>query len=418
MAKVLTAKSVEAEKSDRGGRKEIADAALPGLYLVVQPSGSKSWALRYRFGGRPRKMTLGAYPAFGLKEARISAREALQLIEHGRDPGAEKVDAKRRLRERDELDRDTVAAVVGLFIRRHVSQNRTAKDQARIFEVDVLPKWGRRRIQDITKRDAVELLDGIVDRGSPVMANRVRALLNTMFNWAEGRDIIQKNPLDGVKPPTTEKSRERVLDDSEIRLFWRACDAIDQPFGPLFKLLLLTAQRRGEVAEMTDSEIDQDLWTIPGARTKNGDEHLVPLSGPAQAILGGVDRIGRGMGYVFTTTGLAPVSGFTRAGDRLRGKMAEIASAAVGAPVEIKPFTLHDLRRTATTGMARLGFPRDVTEAVINHRSGTRSGVAGIYNRFTYAKEKRQALEAWSRLVLELVDGAADNVVRLADAGR
>lgn len=416
MAKALTAKAIEAAKGDPAKRYELPDAALVGLYFVVQPSGAKSWALRYRFGGKPRKMTLGRYPALGLKEARIEAGRALQRLEHGEDPGAAKIEAKRKAAVADEPDRDTVAAVIDLFLRRHASRNRRADDVAAMFRRDVLPKWGARRIQDVTRRDVVELLDAIVDRGSPITANRLRAHLNTLFGWAKGRDVVAANPLDGVKPPAPEKPRDRVLDDAEVRLFWRACDALGQPFGPLFKLLLLTGQRRGEVGEMTDRELAGDLWIIPATRSKNGDEHTVPISTAARAVLASVQRIDGRAGYVFTTTGAAPVSGFTRASDRLRAKMTEIAAKAAGEPVEIAPFTLHDLRRTAATGMAGLGFPPHVVEAVLNHRSGTRRGVAGVYNRFAYTDEKRAALEAWGRHVGALVEGRADNVVKLGAA--
>ncbi|WP_295047461.1 site-specific integrase, partial [uncultured Paracoccus sp.] len=326
----------------------------------------------------------------------------------GRDPAAEVKAAKA---PKPEADRDKFGAVVDLFMRRHASRNRRADDVAAMLKREVLPKWADRDIYDITKRDVIDVLDAIVDRGSPVSANRLRAHLNTLFNWAKGRDIITANPLDGVKPPAPETARDRVLTDDEIKLFWTACDAIGQPFGPLFKLLLLTGQRRGEVGGMTDREINGTVWTIPAARSKNGDEHTVPLPAAAVALLEGVPRIaGRG-GYIFTTTGASAVSGFTRAKDRLD---AEIVKLNQGEPVPA--FTLHDLRRTAATGMAGLGFPPHVVEAVLNHRSGTRRGVAGVYNRFTYADEKAAALEAWSRRVLSLVEGRADNVVSIGEA--
>lgn len=407
----LKAATVETmQATDR--RQEIPDDLCTGLYLVVQPTGKKSWQVRYRHGGVHRRMTLASFPTLSLAAARVRAREVMAAASEGRDP-AEEVKAEKAPKPKPEDDRDTVAAVIDLFLRRHASRNRRADDVAAMFRRDVLPKWGTRRIQEVTRRDAVELLDAIVDRGSPITANRVRAHLNTLFNWAKGRDIVGANPLDGVKPPAPEKARDRVLSDDEVRLFWRACEALGQPFGPLFKLLLLTGQRRGEVGEMVEREVVGDIWTIPAARSKNGDEHAVPLSAVARDVLDGVHRIGGRAGYVFTTSGEAPVSGFTRASDRLRAKMAAIASADAGEPVEIAPFTLHDLRRTAATGMAGLGFPPHVVEAVLNHRSGTRRGVAGVYNRFNYAVEKRAALEAWGRFVVSLVEGRAGNVVRI-----
>ena len=417
MARALTTKAVEAAKPDPAKRREIPDGIVAGLYLVVQPSGSKSWALRYRFGGKPAKLTLGRWPIMKLADARKAAAEAVEKIDHGEDPARAKKAAKAAQMEAQADDRDKFANVVELFLKRHASRNRRADDVAAFFRREVLDQWGARKIHEISKRDVIEVLDGIVDRGSPVSANRLRAHLNTLFNWCKGRDIVQVNPLDGIKPPAPETPRDRVLSDDELRLFWRACDALGQPFGPLFKLMLLTGQRRGEVGGMTEREIAGDLWTIPGARTKNGDEHTVPLASAARDVLAAVERIKGPAGYIFTTNGKTPVSGFTRATNRLRETMAEIAAEDAGQPIEVAPFTLHDLRRTAATGMAGLGFPPHVVEAVLNHRSGTRRGVAGVYNRFSYADEKRAALESWARQVVELVEGRPGNVVPIAGAG-
>ena len=413
MARALTAKAVEALKADPEKRIEVPDPALSGLYLVVQPSGSKSWALRYRFGGKPAKLTLGRWPVMGVADARAAATEALDTLDHGRNPAGEK---KAREEAAAQTNRDTVAAVIELFLRRHASHNRRGEDVAAMFKREIMKKWGEREIQSIGKRDVIEVLDAIVDRGSPVTANRLRAHLNTLFNWAKGRDIVQANPLDGIKPPAPEKPRDRVLTDDEIRLFWNACDGLAYPFGPLYRILLLTGQRLREVAEMTWREVDGNTWTLPADRSKNGDEHVIPLSPEVLAILGGLPRIGR---YAFTTTGETPVSGFTRAKARLDKLMGEAVNKDLpeGAePVAIPPFTIHDLRRTAATGMAGLRFPPHVVEAVLNHRSGTRRGVAGVYNRFDYAEEKRAALDAWARRVAALIEGEAENVVRIERA--
>ncbi len=401
MAKALTARAVETVKPDPIKRVEIPDAALPGFYLILQPSGAKSWALRYRHGGRPRKLTLGRYPAFGLKEARSEAGKALQLLEHGTDPGVVKKAAQGEAREIENTDRDKMATVIDLFIRRHAQRNRRWRDVLAMFRREVLPEWGDKRIQDITKREAVNLLDAIVDRGSPITANRLRAHLNTLFGWAKHRDIITSSPLEGIKPPAPEKPRDRVLSDQEIRWFWKACDKLGQPFGRLYQFLLLTGQRLREGAEMTEGEVLGTVWTIPAARSKNGDAHTVPLSGAALHVLASLRRI-RG-NFLFTTTGTSPISGFTRAKARLDSIMTDIASHEAGQLVEIVPFTIHDLRRTAATGMAGLRFPPHVVEAVLNHKSGTRRGVAGVYNRFDYADEKRTALDAWAARLMEIV---------------
>lgn len=412
MARALTTRAVENMKPDQGKRFEVPDPGLTGLYLVVQPSGSKSWALRYRLSGKPAKLTLGKWPIMGVADARAAATAAIEEVEHGRDPAAAKKAAKASTAQ--DADRDKVSSVIDLYLKRHASRNRRADDVAAMFRREIMEKWGKREIHSITKRDVIEILDAVVDRGSPITANRLRAHLNTLFNWAKGRDIIEANPLDGIKPPAPEKPRDRVLTDCEIRLFWNACEGLEYPFGPLYRLLLLTGQRLREVAEMTWREIDGDTWTLPASRTKNGDEHVIPLSAESRAILDRLPRVGR---FLFSTTGTTPVSGFTRAKERIDKLMAKAVNKDLpeGAePVTIPAFTIHDLRRTAATGMAGLRFPPHVVEVVLNHRSGTRRGVAGVYNRFDYAEEKRQALDAWGRFVLSLVEGKADNVVQLA----
>lgn len=413
MAKALTTKAIENLKSDPDKRFEIPDPALSGLYLVVQSTGVKSWALRYRFEGKPAKLTLGRWPVMGVAHARAAATASLDVLDHGRNPAGEK---KAKAEEEVQKDRDKVAAVIDLFLKRHASHNRRGDDVAAMFRREVLAKWGTRDIQSITKRDVIEVLDAVVDRGSPVTANRLRAHLNTLFNWAKGRDIIQTNPLDGIKPPSPEKARDRVLTTDEQRLFWQASVGMEYPFGPLYRVLLLTGQRLREVAEMTWGEIDGNMWTLPASRSKNGDEHVIPLSPEVMAIIAGLPKIGR---YVFTTTGASPVSGFTRAKARIDRLMAEAANRDLPEGAEalvIRPFTIHDLRRTAATGMAGLRVPPHVVEAVLNHRSGTRRGIAGVYNRFDYVEEKRQALEGWACAVKQLAEDGPSNVQSLGHA--
>ena len=406
--KLSAVKVDQIKPTDR--RQEIPDSLCTGLYFVVQRSGKKGWQVRYRHLGVHRRMTLGAYPVLTLALARHRARDALAAAIEGRDP-AEEVRAAKAAKP--EVDREQFSTVVELFLKRHASRNRRSDDVAAMFRREVLTAWGERKFRDIGKRDVLEVLDRIVDRGSPITANRLRAHLNTLFNWAKGRDIVQINPLDGIKPPAPEKARDRVLTIDEIKLFWQACGVLGQPFGHLLKMLLLTGQRRGEVGGMVECEIRGDVWIIPAARSKNGDEHSLILPKAACAVLAELELIKGKAGYLFTTTGLSPVSGFTRAKARLDKLMAEIASESQQKLVETRPFTLHDLRRTAATGMAGLGFPPHIVEAVLNHRSGTRRGVAGVYNRFDYATEKRDALEAWGQYVVSLVEAKPDDVLEL-----
>jgi integrase len=409
-ARVLTVQAIERLKPDAARRLEIPDAALPGLYFIIQPSGAKSWAVRYRHDGRTRKLTLGAYPAVDLAKARTEGRAALQSVSLGQDPVAErKVAAPLPAR-------DLIGSVIESFIERHVkprNRPRTAEETIRILHTKVLPVWDGRKIQDIGRRDVIELLDGIVDAGTPVAANRTLAALSKLFNWATDRGVIDANPCVRIKAPAAETSRDRVLSDDELRLLWRGCAKIGWPFGPFVQLLLLTAQRRDEVAKMRRAELREGgtLWVIPAERAKNGQAHDVPLSDAAQCVLGSLPRVVGQAGYLISTTGNSGVSGYAKAKARLDAAMLKLARTdaeeAGGDPasVALEPWRLHDLRRTVATGMARLGVEPHVVEAVLNHRSGTITGVAAIYNRHSYGPEKRAALEAWAAHVERLTNG-------------
>ena len=411
-ARVLTVQAIERLKPDAARRLEIPDATLPGLYFIIQPSGAKSWAVRYRHGGRTRKLTLGAYPALDLVKARTEGRAALQSVSLGQDPIAERKVAAPL------PTRDLIGSVIDSFIERHVkprNRPRTAAETIRILRTKVLPVWEGRKIQDIGRRDVIDLLDGIVDAGTPVAANRTLAALSKLFNWAADRGVIDANPCVRIKAPAAETSRDRVLSDEELRLLWRGCASIGWPFGPFVQLLLLTAQRRDEVAKMRRVELREGgtLWTIPAERAKNGQAHDVPLSGAAQGVLGSLPRVAGRAGYLISTTGNSGISGYAKAKTRLDAVMLALARtdavAAGGDPesIAIEPWRLHDLRRTASTGMGRLKIEPHVIEAVLNHRSGVIQGVAAVYNRYQYLDEKRAALEAWAAHVETVVDAKA-----------
>jgi integrase len=411
--KALTAKFVEALKPHPTKRREVPDAALPGLYLVVQSSGTKSWALRYRFAGKPAKLTLGRWPLVGLAEARAAATEALDMLAKGRNPAAEKRATKAARLEAQLSERDKIKTLVEQFDQRHLSGIKSGRAVRARLDRYVLPVWGERDIHSITRRDVLELLESIKDGGHAVTANRVRTHLGTFFNWCVERDILNASPAQGVKAVAKEQSRERVLSDDEIRWLWRACDAEGYPWGSLGKVLLLTGQRLSEVAGMSEAEVTGDVWRLTGVRVKNGRPHDVPLSGAVRAILEALERPNGPAGLLFTTNGRTPVSAFHRARCRLHAAMERIAAEERGAAVAIPHWTFHDLRRTCASAMAKLGIPVRVTEAVLNHVSGTGAGIVAVYQRHDYAAEKRAALEAWAGYVQALVDGKPDNVVRL-----
>jgi integrase len=373
---------------------------LAGLYLIVQPSGSKSWAVRYRICGRPKKLTLGSYPGIDLSSARELARKALVAVAEGRDPALEKKNAHRDIAGRE---RDLFEKVTNQFLERYARANTresTWREAERLLTRDVVPKWKGRTIREISKRDVIELLDSKVDEGSPIMANRVLATIRRLFGWCVERGILETSPCVGVKAPAPERSRDRVLSDLELRFVWKACDNIGWPFGPLTKLLILTAQRRDEVSEITWSELDLNaqVWTIPRERTKNDVAHEVPLSDEVVEILRSTPIIAGKARYVFTTTGITPVGGFSRAKERIDTAISTLRSHAE----PLARWTFHDLRRTAASGMARLGINLPVIEKVLNHTSGSFAGIVGVYQRHSFAEEKRGALEKWSQFVLSL----------------
>jgi integrase len=245
--------------------------------------------------------------------------------------------------------------------------------------------------------------------------------LSKFFNWLARRPgVIGKNPVVGVERPGTPVARDRALNDNEVLWFWRACNDIGEPFGALLRLLLVTGARREEVARMTRGEISEDgtTWTLSAPRTKNRRVHDVPLSPLAREIIADVKKIAGKPGFVFTTTGTTPVSGFSRLKTRLDGLMTKLAreEAADRDPAEVKipPWRLHDLRRTAVTGMARAGADLHVIERAVNHVSGSFGGIVATYQKHRYAAEVRAALEAWANLIGEITSHAPHgNVVPL-----
>jgi integrase len=413
--KKLTDLFVERVGPPAKGRVEYFDASFPGLALRITDKGAKSWSVFYRLNGRLRRFTIGSYPAIKPAEARRAAQSALDTVRGGSDPIEEK-------RARREQQNDTFASVLEDYLERQAKPNTrrsTYLEMKRAIERDALAKWQKRPIGSITKRDVIDLVDEIIARGARVQANRTLARLKTFFKWAAAKQRIAASPIADMELPTEEQTRDRVLSDDELRWLWTACSEIGWPFGPLVQLLVLTAQRRDEVAGMARAEIvfADETWTIPRERTKNGIAHEVQLCGTAMAILESLPHIG-GAGLIFTTTGETPVSGFSRAKRRLDDAVLAAKRSELGKQKDdaIADWTLHDLRRTAATGMARLKILPHVVDRILNHTSGTIRGVAKIYNRFAYLDERRAALEAWGRYVDNLIIPAPANVIEIRRA--
>lgn len=428
----LTQPIVDRYKADADGKvRTVPDAGQPGLYLLVHPTGRKAWVVMYRRADRKqRKLTLQGFPS--LDTARKLTREAINKVAEGSDPAAEKQEAKRAVAPRVGLVDDAFH----LFMEKHVRTKKgrpiresTRRETARLlgFKRDpakpdtwiksgggVLTHWAGKRLDSIKPSDVRDVLDELKERG-PIMANRTLTALKTCFTWHVRREALDKSPCDNVDPPTGEgdgSGRERVLSDDELAAAWRAAEAEGYAFGRMVQLLILTGCRRDEVREAPWAEFDltKRAWLIPGNRTKNGRDHLVPLSDSAISLLENLPRI-KGKGLLFTTTGETAISGLSKIKARLEKAAAEELNKLDQVPA---PWTLHDLRRTLATGLQKLGFPVEVSEAVLNHRGGTVSGVAAIYARHDYAAEKREALDAWARHVAAVVNGRpADNVIKM-----
>jgi integrase len=260
----------------------------------------------------------------------------------------------------------------------------------RILQRDLVDRWGSRSVHHITKRDVIDLVTSVVERGAPVGANKVLKVTKSFFNWCVGRAILDRSPTEGVKAPTAEITRDRVLSDEELAKVLIAGRQLANPYGGIVEMLTLTAQRRQEVARMTWEEIDlaRRVWTLSGSRTKNGKPHVVQLSGEAIAVLAARAFRER---YVFSIDGNKPFKDFAAAKLKL-----DHLSGVTG-------WRLHDLRRTAVSGMARLGVAPHVADRILNHTSGTISGVAAVYQRHEFMEERREALERWGRHIAGLL---------------
>ena len=387
----LTDLAIQNLKTDASARFEVFDTKLPGFGVRVFPSGIKSFILFYRHQGRLRRLTLGRYPVVSLADARRMAFEALGRVTRGSDPQREKQDERRKLNFED-----AVARFVTEHCERH-NRAATAHETARVLRTRFIPRFAKRDLKEITRADIARVLDGIVSEGKGSTANHTLAAIRKLFNWCVDRGLMEVSPCVGIKIPAPLQSRDRVLVDTELAAVWRASDVVGFPFGTIVKLLILTGQRRGEVAAMRWDEIDFEsgAWSIPAQRTKSNKAQVVPLPPQAISLLRSAPRFESPFVFMALGNEDASFSGFSKAKARLAGL------------AEFGDWTLHDLRRTAASGLARLGVSPHVIERILDHTTGTLGGVAGIYNRFGYLPEMREALERWSDYVSKLVDQGA-----------
>jgi integrase len=393
VAKALTDIAIQNLKP-RAVRYEAPDSGARGLRVVVQPSGRKSFAVRYRnAAGRARKLTLPT--GITLAAARKLTADALLEVAQGRDPGT----AKRAARQtaRATVD-DTIERLVAQYIEQHV-RRKTRPNSARategIFANIVLPAWGKRLVHDITRRDVIDLIESIAgDR--PIAANRTKAALSKFFNWLATRDVIAASPCAGVPAPSREQARSRVLSDDELRRLWLVAETLGGRVGAYIKLLILTCQRRSEISGLLFREVDGNLLTIGAERMKGRIAHIVPLSSQAAAIIASMPS-GRPNDAV-----LALSENFTRLKRALDAHMGETPH-----------WVLHDIRRTVASGMAKIGIAIPVIERLLAHRSGTFKGVVGTYQRHSFLPEMGAAVQRWADHVERLVSGKSAKVVKL-----
>lgn len=404
----LSARTVASIQAPEGQRLVILDrgkGGVPGLELRVSPDQSKSWSIRYyrKADGKRRRFTLGTYPEMGLEEARRECLDILRDVRHGQDPAH-----ARELRK----GADTFQALAEDYLAKAAAKRRTYREMKRILERDWYPEIGAMKAAEVPRRKIIEVLDAIVDRGSPVAANRALAIVRQVYLWALSKAKLESVPVTGIKKPHEERSRSRALSADEIKLLWDGLGTSIQSdaVSDVIRLALILGQRVGEICGMRADEIDGErkVWVLPSERVKNREAHAVPLSDIALSII--VPRLERRGKYVFPgprgkpLNAKTPVKNLTRNLEKLG----------------IDHFTVHDLRRTLNTHLARLGVSSEIRSRVLNHTSGKRGSVTeSVYNVHQYDDEKRRALAIWAAELERIVkgDSTSANVIAMRERG-
>lgn len=409
----ITKRSVDALKQGAGS-DFLWDDELKGFGVRITANGVRSYVFAYRMGGREapkRRYTIGRHGSpWTPSTARDEAARLSMLVKQGVDPVS--ADKERRRQAVDLAFRAYGDRFLDLYVKREAAASYTFAEGA--LRLHAYPVLASKPLPTITRADMVSLFDGMPDKAA--LRRNVHAVLRRLFRWAVSRGDIMRSPLEGMEVPPAAPARDRVLSDSELVQVWSGAATLSYPFGPLFQLLIATGQRREEVAALDWGELDRKsaTWVLPAARAKNGQAHVVPLNALAVQLLDAVtaransaDSADRSVepkwpakGLVLTTNGKTAVSGFSKAKARLD---AAIGKAAADRRPSMSAWRVHDLRRTLATGLQRLGVRFEVTEAVLNHVSGSRSGVAGVYQRHDWAAEKRAALDAWGGHVESLI---------------
>lgn len=391
MAEKLTKRLIDAMTYEAGNAKDIRwDSEMAGFGVRLYPSGKKSFVLFYRVQGVQKLLTLGQYGKITLDQARELAKVNFGQVAAEQDPLKDRKASKKKKEW-------TVKRAAEFFIERYAKEHtKSWKETQRIFETDLIPALGNKSMDEVTKADIIAMLDKITKRGSKTMANRTLAHVRKMFNWYVGRGLIPFSPAFKVPLPSKEISRDRFLNDAELKEVWLAVEELKWPFKDLLRILILTGQRINEVATMQWSDIDKEkkTWTIPRENKKSGREHLLPLPDTALAILEEMPLMGP---YVFSVTGKRPFENFSRAKidlDRVIEKRRKAKKQ-----IEMPHWRFHDLRRTMASGCAKLKVVPHIVEQILDHKSGIISGVAAVYNRYEYFDEMQSALNIWTEHV-------------------
>jgi integrase len=405
----LTDRTIKALKLPaRGKRLEVVDSAQPALRLRVTPAGARTWSISMRVAGRRRRFTIGSYPAISLADARARAGKLLAEVRDGRDPVEEaRADREAALSPHA----TTLDEALSLYAAAVLPGLRTGADIERDIRRD-LADLLQVRVGTITSAQLARVIDNKVSV-APVGANRLLAALKPLWRWLAARGHVESDVARAIEKPTTERarSRDRVLSTDEISAIWQATKRMPYPWGPFYRLVLLSAQRISEVAGMSWSEIEfsREIWTIPGDRSKNGKANIVHLSGPAMETLREMENRGKLMPLVFTTTGITPISGFSKAKRRLD----ELSG--------VSGWWVHDFRRTFATCAADMGINATVADRVLNHvAAGSMSTVLRVYQRSEMLDQRRHALDTWAAYILSAAgegDAAANVVPLAAEAG-
>jgi integrase len=417
------------------------DTELRRFGLRLTPPGARIYLVQYRSPTdlrRTRRVIIGRHgDPWTAETARKAARVILAQVDLGRDPFADREHMRESARRAEEAEKlEALAAqerrfelIAERYIGAVLTAKRSGQEAGRHLRRGPIATWEGRQIGTIRRADVADLIASIRER-SPATARLTYAALRGLFSWCIERELVEVSPCDHVRAPARPPARDRVLADEELRAIWQGADALGHPFGPIIKLMMLTGQREAEVAGMTWDEIDLDAstWTLPKGRTKNGREHAVDLSPQVLAIIRAVPKAGL---FLFPARNaparkhvrpegeptVRPVAGFSAAKRILDGDVTRKTKAMLPT-AKLAHWRFHDLRRTAATGMAGMGFTPHVVERVLNHASGVTGGLVGVYQRHEYRPERRAALEAWGEHVAAVVEGRkpTSNVVTMADA--